>query len=100
MAHRQRRARGFQGGEQPDAVVTDLVMPGLSGSELRRAVERIRPGLPFVYMSGGDDPAAAACLEGPILRKPFSEEALASRVLEALACATGAPAPGPAGGAA
>jgi two-component system cell cycle sensor histidine kinase/response regulator CckA len=35
-----------------DVLVTDVVMPGLSGQELADAVRERRPGLPVVFMSG------------------------------------------------
>jgi PAS domain S-box-containing protein len=37
---------------QFDAVVTDLSMPGMSGSELARQMMEVRPGIPVVMMSG------------------------------------------------
>jgi PAS domain S-box-containing protein len=35
-----------------DALVTDLSMPGLTGTELARCVRELRPGLPIVLTSG------------------------------------------------
>jgi PAS domain S-box-containing protein len=37
---------------QFDAVVTDLSMPGMSGSELARQIMEVRPDIPVVMMSG------------------------------------------------
>jgi PAS domain S-box-containing protein len=37
---------------QFDAVITDLSMPGLSGSELARQMMEVRPDIPIVMMSG------------------------------------------------
>src|SRR5262249_32820516 len=51
-----------------DVLVTDIVMPGMTGVELADAARRLRPGLPVVFVSGytanetvaGDgDPATA-----------------------------------------
>gem|GEM_PF-1918439 len=60
-----------------DLLLTDLVMPGGSGPEVRRAVLDVRPGLPVVYMTG----YSAQLLDGrhddvPLLRKPFNRAEL------------------------
>jgi two-component system, cell cycle sensor histidine kinase and response regulator CckA len=36
-------------------VITDVVMPGMSGSELARQLRAVRPGLPVLFMSGYAD---------------------------------------------
>jgi CheY-like chemotaxis protein len=71
-----------------DAVVTDEVMPGLSGTELAAALRRIRPGLPILLVSGYIGPKiserAADAGVDEILRKPLQSRELAaalSRVL-------------------
>ncbi len=69
-------------------VVTDVVMPKMSGRELvTRLVER-RPGLGSLFMSGytADVIENHGVLEDGIhfLQKPFSREQLAARVREAL----------------
>jgi CheY-like chemotaxis protein len=35
-----------------DLVLTDLRMPGMSGTQLARAVSELRPDLPVLYMTG------------------------------------------------
>jgi PAS domain S-box-containing protein len=67
--------------EAPDAfhaVITDERMPGMSGSELIKALRVIRPGLPIVLASGFPG-SAKAQLDGNIaaLRKPYSFAELA-----------------------
>lgn len=38
-----------------DVVLTDLMMPGLSGWEVAQAARMLRPGLPIVLMTGRPD---------------------------------------------
>jgi signal transduction histidine kinase/DNA-binding response OmpR family regulator len=67
-----------------DLVLTDLLMPELSGTELARAVKRIRPDLPLVLISGlvssvSEESARAqgfVCL----IRKPFEIEKMGKSV--------------------
>jgi PAS domain S-box-containing protein len=67
-----------------DLLVTDMVMPGMSGAELASRARTARPGLPVLFVSGYPQPAAGG-EAGEILAKPFTAEALAKRVRAALA---------------
>lgn len=64
-----------------DLVVTDLVMPAMTGWELAEAVKARRPGLPVGVVTGwGDVPEAAPATRRAIdflLSKPVTLEALA-----------------------
>jgi two-component system, cell cycle sensor histidine kinase and response regulator CckA len=81
---------------RPDArvgvIVSDVVMPGMSGPELLEEVWRTMPGLPAVFMSGY---TAAAMEQRPLpdqavlLEKPFTGEQLEVAISAALAGATG-----------
>jgi len=72
--------------EEPkiDAVLTDMVMPGMNGTELARRVRAERPGLPVLYMSAYSDEALIE--QGrvdagmPVLEKPFEQHELARRL--------------------
>jgi PAS domain S-box-containing protein len=67
-----------------DLLVTDVVMPGMSGPELASRAQRLRPRLPVVFVSGYPQPAGSGgAVE--VLAKPFGAEALAARVRAALA---------------
>jgi two-component system, cell cycle sensor histidine kinase and response regulator CckA len=68
-----------------DVLLTDVIMPGMTGPQLVAALRQDRPGLPVVYMSGhtagvlgerGSLPGGAEMVE-----KPFTRET----VLEAIA---------------
>jgi DNA-binding response OmpR family regulator len=75
--------------DQPvDLLLTDVVMPKMSGVELARRARSSRPELKTLLMSGysaevherrGEDLAGAV-----FLQKPFSPEALAAKAREAL----------------
>jgi len=79
-------ARGYQG--EISLLVTDIVMPGMTGRELAEALTDERPGLRVLYMSGYTDDAVVrhgVLSEGvPYLQKPFGPRALSSRVREVL----------------
>ncbi len=72
-----------------DLMMTDVVMPGLSGSELTKSIQAVRPGIHIMYMSGYTDQAIVHHgILGPdivLLQKPFTLSALANKLREALA---------------
>ncbi|MDQ1485602.1 MAG: hypothetical protein QOJ62_1295 [Actinomycetota bacterium] len=70
-----------------DLVITDVVMPGMSGPELAAHLARIRPNTPVLYVSGYiDGQLVGAGLEAdvPLLRKPFDADVLATKVRQTL----------------
>jgi CheY-like chemotaxis protein len=72
----------------PDVVLTDVMMPGISGAELARRVQQRWPGLPVVFMSGYSAEElhrqGATGAEGELIQKPFMPDALMVRVTAAL----------------
>jgi signal transduction histidine kinase len=69
--------------DEIDVVLTDIVMPAISGIELARRLRNDRPGLPLVYFSGhaGDVELPD---EGALLQKPFTPEQLVSAIGDVL----------------
>lgn len=72
-------------------VVTDVVMPGLSGRELVERLASAHPTTKFLYISGYADAATASAhgFGAALLRKPFAPEALARKVREVLDASPG-----------
>ena len=73
---------------EPDLVLTDVIMPGMSGAELADQLRRERPGMRVLFMSGYTDDAIAShgILDSgtPFIQKPFTERALATKMWEML----------------
>jgi DNA-binding NtrC family response regulator len=72
-----------------DLMVTDVVMPRMSGPDLSATLSALYPGLKVIYMSGYlDDQLRAHGLSyrAPnFLQKPFTQEALIRKIREVLA---------------
>jgi PAS domain S-box-containing protein len=71
-----------------DLVISDVVMPELSGRELGARLAVLQPALPVLYMSGytGEDVVQRGLLEPgvPFQQKPFTPEGLARKVRDML----------------
>ncbi|MGO9961141.1 MAG: response regulator [Solirubrobacteraceae bacterium] len=69
-----------------DLLVTDVVMPRLSGPELARQLQTLRPGLEVLFMSGYDDSRlvnrGVQKTNVNLLVKPFTPDQLIDRVAE------------------
>ncbi len=73
---------------QIDLLLTDVVMPEMSGAQLADRMARVQPELKVLYTSGytSDARVLDGVLEGdvPFLQKPFSAEQLRHKVRETL----------------
>jgi len=67
-----------------DLIVTDQLMPGMTGLELVERVRRNRPDMPILLVSGFAELAPSAELSVPLLAKPFSQVQLADGLRRAL----------------
>jgi CheY-like chemotaxis protein len=75
--------------EPVDVLVTDVVMPGMSGQQLAERARELAPGLRVVFMSGHTDDVLVrdGARHGDIafVQKPFTRDSLLRAVEEALA---------------
>ena len=71
-----------------DLVVTDVMMPRMSGPDLVKRLHRVRPDLRVIYISGrAEDAVMRECVLGPsvgVLAKPITPNALARKLREVL----------------
>jgi signal transduction histidine kinase len=74
-----------------DLLLTDVVMPGMSGRELAERLSARQPSLRVLYMSGYHDDEtlrrgaeSGALPQGHLLQKPFSPQSLRVSVREAI----------------
>lgn len=78
-----------RGREEPiHLLLTDMMMPGMSGAELANAILSVRPGIKVLYMLGYKEYGSADNVDLPagafFIRKPFLSATLARKVCEVL----------------
>ncbi len=59
-----------------DVLITDMVMPGMSGAELATELEQRFPELRFLFISGYTPPDHTDMPAAQFLQKPFSSSEL------------------------
>jgi len=71
-----------------DLVLTDLVMPRMSGTDLARQMQTTRPAIRVLYMSGYTDYGVIGqgilTADTPFIQKPFTSATLSRKVREVL----------------
>jgi CheY-like chemotaxis protein len=71
-------------GLRPDLMITDYAMPGMTGLELGREVQRLLPDLPILLATGYADMEAAPPVDLPRLAKPYTQDQLAAQIARLL----------------
>jgi two-component system cell cycle sensor histidine kinase/response regulator CckA len=71
-----------------DLVISDMVMPEMSGLDLRERLGALRPTLPVLLMSGYSEEAITRLGKqasfGPLIEKPFTVQGILDKVRDAL----------------
>jgi FixJ family two-component response regulator len=77
----------------PACLVLDLSLPGMSGIDLQKEMEKRKIDLPIVFITGyGDIPTSVEAMKGgavDFLTKPFNTKALLEAIARAMARARG-----------
>lgn len=72
--------------ETIDMLLTDVIMPGMSGGEIRDIVVKTRPDIRVLFMSGYTDDSVANLgvynADSEFIEKPFTPEGLSRKVRE------------------
>jgi len=68
-----------------DVLVTDQMMPGMTGTQLVEALRAFRPALPALIATGYSDPNVSVPVGAARIAKPFKFEELA-RAIDAVIC--------------
>jgi PAS domain S-box-containing protein len=80
-------------GTAADLVLTDIVMPGITGAAFAAQIQVMRPGIQVLFMSGYERPDSAAHgwpdADVPVIGKPFSRASLLATVSQLLATGPG-----------
>ena len=73
--------------DEPDVLITDIRMPGLSGLQLQKKVRQVKDGLPVLFMTGhGDVPLAVQAMQDgavDFFEKPFEQDRFVEAVRKA-----------------
>jgi len=89
QASHAREVRAILAEQRPDLVISDIVMPGESGIELRRHMARNWPEIPVILISGyspeGPAEFAARNPNTIFVQKPFAADDLLALVRDTLA---------------
>ena len=76
--------RLLRGGEAPDLLITDYLMPGMNGAQLIEHVRPLAPSTRLMLITGYSNVAEGPAASVPRLAKPFRQADLAEMVADLL----------------
>ena len=79
-------------GTEPDLVITDYLMPGMTGTELAAEIKQERPQLPILLATGYANLAGDEMASLPLLTKPFRQAEVAARIADLMTPVSSRPA--------
>jgi two-component system cell cycle sensor histidine kinase/response regulator CckA len=68
----------------PELLLTDIVMPGMSGLELAAQAHHLRPSMPVIFMSGFASQYEEELSGSVCLRKPFRPSELLTAIQDVI----------------
>jgi PAS domain S-box-containing protein len=74
----------LKSGQRVDLMMTDHMMPGMTGVELAQASREVRPSLPILLATGYAELPEGAQLDLPRLAKPYHQDQLRDRLAQLL----------------
>lgn len=77
----------IQKGKDFDLIVSDVVMPGMDGPAMARAIREMKPDIPVLFMSGYAEEQLRKDIDIPnmhFMPKPFSVQQIGDKVAEVL----------------
>ena len=69
---------------EPQLLLTDIVMPGMSGLTLAARAHQLRPTLPVMFMTGFADEYQAELSGSVVIRKPFKAPELLTAIQDVI----------------
>jgi two-component system cell cycle sensor histidine kinase/response regulator CckA len=75
-------------GGEFDLIVSDVVMPGLDGPAMARAIRKVKPSIPILFMSGYAEEQLRRDIDIEdmhFIPKPFSVQQISAKVADVLA---------------
>jgi CheY-like chemotaxis protein len=70
----------LDGGLQPDLIITDHAMPGMTGMELAVRARSRKPDIPILLATGYAEPEGGQPIDLPRLAKPFTQDQLSAEI--------------------
>ncbi len=74
----------FEGGLEPDLVITDHAMPGMTGTDLAVVLRARDPALPILLATGYAELKGAPPIDLPRLSKPYNQARLSTEIARLL----------------